>query len=381
MKVGTTKILLTGGGSGGHIYPLLAVVEALKKAASQRKEYLEIFYLGPDDNYSGLLKNAGIKTKSIPAGKIRRYLSPLTILDIPKIFFGIFVALWKVYWIMPDAIFSKGGTGALPVVIAGWFYRIPIIIHESDAAPGLNNLLSAWFASRIAVSFEAALKYFNPKKSAWVGTPIRVELIKNRPSRETAKENFGFDAQEPLILILGGSLGSDRINKFVVSNLAGLIKETQVMHQTGQANYSEIEKLSRAALIDLAVDTATKTRYKAVPYFKDDLKIALSAADIVVSRAGSGTIFEIAAFEKPAILIPLHGSANDHQRKNAYEFARGGGAIVIEEENLLPAIFIAQIRSILKNEEAMNKMALASSKFFKPQATETIAQELLNLSD
>lgn len=380
MTPDTKRILLTGGGSGGHVYPLLAVAESLWDLAREKNIVLDIKYIGPKDAYAELLRARNIGTTSVPAGKIRRYLSPLTLLDIPKVFFGVLAALWKLFWLMPDVIFSKGGTGALPVVVAGWFYRIPILIHESDAAPGLNNLLSAPFASRIAVTFQRAMKYFRPKKTAWVGTPLRKELFAGRPPKEEAKEALGFDKNAPLTLILGGSQGSERINKFVLTILQDFLRETQVFHQTGTANFKEVEKLSRAALADLPKEVAEKTRYEVAPYLEDNLKTALVAADLIVARAGSGTISEISAFGKPAILIPLFEAANDHQRVNAYEFAKGGGAVIIEEPNLLPAIFMAQLKSILKNQETMNKMASASEKFSNPGAAEVLAQELLKMA-
>lgn len=375
------RILLTGGGSGGHVYPLLAVVEALREIVKERRLDLEMNYLGPRDTYAELLRGVDVRIRAIPAGKIRRYLSAMTLVDIPKFFVGLISALFHVFFMMPDVIFSKGGTGALPVVLAGWFYRIPIMIHESDASPGLTNLLSSYFASRIAVSFERSVKYFNSKKTAWIGTPIRQDLLIDRPPRTyEAKEALGFNPGEPLTLILGGSQGSDRINNFILSNLGSLIKETQILHQTGKANYAEVEKLSRAALIDVPLRDAKKSRYQPVPYFEDNLKTAFAAADLVIARAGSGTISEIAAFGKPAILIPLRGAANDHQRINAYEFSKTGGGIVIEEDNLLPAIFLKQVQNVLKDRNALDKMGLASSKFFKPQAAEIIAQELLRLA-
>jgi len=374
------RILLTGGGSGGHIYPLLAVADALRRIAEEQGVALELKYLGPKDPYANLLRGYGISTSGIPAGKIRRYLSLLTLIDIPKFFFGIIAAFWKVYWLMPDVIFSAGGKGALPTVMAGWFYRIPAVILELDASPGLNNLLSSRFASRIAVSFEQAKKYFNPKKIAWIGTPIRRDLLIDRPTKEIAKKALGFDANEPLVLISGGSLGSERINEFMLKILQDLVTETQVLHQTGVANFKEIKQLSRAALADLPLETIKKTRYQAVPYLKDDLKTALAAADLVVARAGSGTISEISAFGKPAILIPLQEAANDHQRINAYEFSKSGAAIVIEENNLLSSIFLGQLKSILRSPGTLGKMSLASQKFFKPQAAEILAQELLRLA-
>lgn len=374
------RILLTGGGSGGHIYPLLAVTQRLKKIAIQKSLDLEFYYLGPADEFSSVLASADVKISPIFAGKIRRYFSFQNFLDIPKFFIALIQSLIKVYFIMPDVIFSKGGTGALPVVFAGWFYRIPIIIHESDTIPGLTNLLSAYFAKRIAVSFEVALKYFDPQKSAWVGTPIREELLLDIPSQESAKEELGFDSKEPLVLVIGSSQGSKRINEFIVENLVELITETQILHQTGRANFLETEKLARAALIDSPLADEVKHRYQAVPYLENNLKTALAAADIVVSRASSGAINEISAFGKPAILIPLNESAGDHQRKNAYEFAEFGGGIVIEEENLFPKIFITQINKILKNYEVLEKMKAASASFFKNEAAEIIAQEIINLA-
>lgn len=381
MEGSTVRVLLTGGGSGGHVYPLLAVADALKKIAAAEKFSLEMCYLGPKERYAGILVSAGIETGSIISGKFRRYASIDNLIDIPKFFMGMIQAFFKVYLLMPDVIFSKGGTGALPVVIAGWFYMIPVIIHESDATPGLTNLLSSRFATRIAVRFERALKYFNPKKTALTGTPIRKDLLSGHLPMGEAKESLGFNSKEPLILILGGSMGSERINEFVLTNLENFIKEGQILHQTGAGNFAEAEKLARVALINVPASVELKNRYKPVPYLEiEDLKTALAAADLVVARSGSGTISELAAFAKPSILIPLRESAGDHQRINAYEFAKTGAAIVIEESNLLPGIFLGQIRSILKNPSISDKMSLASGNFFRGGSAETIARELLAIA-
>jgi UDP-N-acetylglucosamine--N-acetylmuramyl-(pentapeptide) pyrophosphoryl-undecaprenol N-acetylglucosamine transferase len=374
------RVLFTGGGSGGHIYPIIAVAEALRDLAVAEGTELELNYIGPRDKYAEFLADEGIGVGTIASGKLRRYFSLKNLLDIPKVFIGFLQSLFKLLWLMPDVIFSKGGTGALPVVIAGRFYRIPVIIHESDATPGLTNLLSSRFAARIAVSFESALKYFNPKKAAWTGTPIRKELLRDRITKEAAKEELGFDQKEPLILVICGSQGSERINEFVLTNLENLLKESQVLHQTGLANFGNVEKLSRAALLNVPIKTEAKRPYRAVPYLEENLKTALTAADLVVARAGSGTISEISAFAKPSILIPLKESANDHQRLNAYEFAKVGAAIVIEEPNLLPGLFLNQIRSLINNADLLNKMGLASGKFFKPGAAEVIAAEIIRLA-
>ncbi|MDP2598455.1 MAG: UDP-N-acetylglucosamine--N-acetylmuramyl-(pentapeptide) pyrophosphoryl-undecaprenol N-acetylglucosamine transferase [Candidatus Liptonbacteria bacterium] len=375
-----TRVLFTGGGSGGHVYPLLAVAEELKRVALQDKIDLELQYLGQKDAYTKDFEEAGFRVGTFSVGKMRRYFSFENILDIPKFFIGLIVVFFKVFWLMPDVIFSKGGTGALPVVIAGKFYMIPVIIHESDAAPGLTNLLSARFASRIAVSFERAKLYFNPKKTAWIGTPVRRELL-DKPAQASAKEAMEFDPKAPLVLIIGGSQGSVRINEFILTNLAPLLKETQVIHQTGEENFHEVERLARPVVTDLPGTVAAKTRYKPISYLdKDTMKLALSAADLVIARAGSGLISEISALGRPALLIPLRESASDHQRINAYEFAKTGAAVVIEEANLFPAIFSSQLKAIIGHPDVLQKMSVASQNFFKPGAAETIAREILRLA-
>jgi len=290
--------------------------------------------------------------------------------------------LFKLFLIMPDVVFSKGGTGALPVVLAAWFYHIPVAIHESDAKPGLTNLVSARFAKKIFVSFEEAAEYFDDRKTVITGTPVRSELFTDKTSRELAKEAMGFSPTDPLTLILGGSQGAQRVNDFILANLTALLKETQVLHQTGMANIADVQKMSRAAVID----ESFKNRYQAVGYLTDDasnpggkMGIALTAADLVIARAGSSTITEVAAFGLPAILIPLSESANGHQQLNAYAFAKAGAAVVIEEGNLLPGIFINQVKVILANADLRAKMSAASRQFFVPDAAEKIAGEILAL--
>lgn len=372
----TFRVVLTGGGSGGHIYPLLAVADALKRKSTELKFDCALTYLGPKDNYAPLFEAVDARVVNIAAGKLRRYASLANVIDIPKFLIGFIQALWKLYTIMPDVIFSKGGTGAFPVVLAGWFYRIPIAIHESDAVPGLTNSLSARFSKKVFVSFASAAEKFSAKKTAVVGTPVRGGLLEYHTTPELAKESLGFSSSHPLVLILGGSQGSLRVNNFIITNLAEIVKSAQVLHQTGVGNFLEAQKLSHAALID----QPPANRYVPMGYFTDDYATALTAADVVVARAGSGTIFEIAAFAKPAILIPLSDAANDHQRANAYAFAEVGGAIVIEEANLLPGIFLQQLRAIIGDSASREKMSAASKKFFLPDAAEKIAETIIKLA-
>lgn len=371
------RIVLTGGGSGGHVYPLLAVAEELQKAAVEKKILLDMSYLGPRDAFSSLLHESGVRTRSVMGAKLRNYSAIENILDIPKFFIGLLQAFWKLFWLMPDAIFSKGGTGAFPVVFAGWFYRIPILIHESDAVPGATNILSSRFATRIALAFESAKGYFDANRTAVIGNPVRPWLLADRPEQKFAKQSLGFTPEKPLLLILGGSQGSRRINEFVITHLPLIIKEAQVLHQTGTGNFDEIQSLAKAALEESAHSEAP---YKVVPYLDRDLKNALAAADCVVARAGSGAIAEASAFGKPMILIPLAESAHDHQRANAHIFEKAGGGIVIEEENLFVGIFIGTVKRIIEDSQRKTAMGAAAASFFKPDAATIAAEELFRLA-
>ncbi len=371
------RIGFTGGGSGGHVYPLLAVAEELNTISSpQEAPDILLYYFGPADEYEPAIRLAKIKPVHIAGPKWRRYASIQNIIDIPKFFFALFQAWWKLFWIMPDVVFSKGGPGALPVVFMARFYRIPVMIHESDSIPGLTNLLSSRFASKIFTSFETALKYFDPRKTVLVGNPIRRVMLANRASQETAKKDLGFTPDQPLVMVLGGSQGSERINDFILINLTSIVRQVQVLHQVGRANFIEMQKLTRAALMEVALHDYL-ARYKAVPYLDKEYTMAFTAADLIVGRAGSGAIFEIAAFHKPSILIPLTESANDHQRANAYEFSKTGAAIVIEESNLFYGIFEAQVKAILNDPTKLESMAKAAEGFAKPDAAEKIAVALL----
>ena len=371
----TFNVVFAGGGSGGHVYPTLAVIEALRAKMGELNVPLKMTRMGPRDGYDALFQNQGVAISPIASGKIRRYASASNFVDAPKFAIGFIQALWKLFFIMPDVVFSKGGTGALPVVVAAAFYRIPVAIHESDAKPGLTNLFSARYAKRVFISFNAAASYFAADKALLTGTPLRQELFASRTTKELAKEALGFSSSNPLTLILGGSQGSQRINDFILANLNEMMKSTQVLHQTGVANLDEVKKLSRAALID----DSYKNRYQAIGYFQDNMGLALNAADLVIMRPGS-TLAEIAAYGVPAILVPIAESANDHQRVNAYEFAKTGGAIVIEEANLLPGIFLTQLKNFFANAELRAKMSEASAKFFIPGAAEKIVEELMVLS-
>lgn len=372
------KILFTGGGSGGHIYPLVAVAEEITRQALSSNVDIAFDYLGDSGEFSIVLENSGMTVHAIAGGKFRNYFSVKNYLDFFKIGFSILQAFFKMYLLMPDVVFSKGGTGALPVVFAARFYRIPVLIHDSDAIPGKTNEISAWFASRIAISFAGAFRFFNKNRTALVGNLIRSEFFAPSADKNILREKLGFRANLPFILILGSSQGATRINDFIFSVVPSMVKRFQILHQVGMNNITSAEAERNAILKDLSGEE--KTRYQITPFLEDDYAAAVKAADLIVSRASSGAIFEIAAAGKPAILIPLPESAQDHQRENAYEYASTGAAIIIEQENLLPSIFFEQVLKVFDDTNIQQTMSEAASKFAKPNAAKIVAEEIINLA-
>jgi len=372
------KIVLTGGGTGGHVFPLVSVQRALKKLAESRLLTLETIYLGPDGFSKEAFKKEGVKMTKISAGKLRRYFSPLNFLTIFKLLIGFCQSLYHLWEFMPDLIFSKGGYGSLPAVLVGWLYRIPVFIHESDSVPGLSNKIAARFAKRIGVSFNKTFDYFPKEKTALVGNPIRLELFLNQ-DEEAARQHFGFANDKPLLLILGGSQGSQRINDLILEMLEELVKnDIQIFHQTGEKNLREVS--AEAKIILESLPDIYAGYYQAKGFFEEKEYIqALTASDLVIARAGSGTIFELSAAKKPAILIPLAEAAADHQRLNAFEYSRAGAAIVFEETNILPNLFVHQIVELFKNRDKLIDLANRANLFFQEDSAEKIAKEIFDL--
>ncbi|HOM33088.1 MAG TPA: UDP-N-acetylglucosamine--N-acetylmuramyl-(pentapeptide) pyrophosphoryl-undecaprenol N-acetylglucosamine transferase [Candidatus Paceibacterota bacterium] len=371
------KIVLAGGGTGGHIYPLIAVYRNLKKITDQRLVNLDATFIGADTFDEKVFTDENIKVIKIFSGKWRNYFSLLNFLDIFKIIFGIFQSLWYLWKVMPDMIFSKGGYGALPVVIAGFLLGIPIIEHESDTIPGKSNKIAASLAKKIIVSFSSTKNYFPPEKAVVIGNPIRESILNNKINQKEGKKYFNFLLDKPVVLFLGGSQGSQRINDLVLDSIEGLLKnDIQIIHQTGPKNFKQVFLEAKVILEFLPPPYPSFYQCKEFLNEKDYLN-ALVAADLIVARAGSGTIFEIAASQKPAILIPLPEAAHNHQKMNAIEYARYGGAIVLEEENATPNILIKTILDILQNEDKKNVMINSAKLFIKRNAAEEIAKEIL----
>jgi len=375
------KVILTGGGTGGHLFPLVAVSRKLNELAqTQNLGELNVYYLGPGLFLESILEREKINFhyKILAAGKLRRYFSLMNFVDLFKIITGLIQALWHVWVIMPDAVFSKGGYGSVGVVIAGWLYRIPIIIHESDSVPGLTNRILSRFAMLIAVSFNEAAAYFPKEKTYFTGEAVR-DAFFEPPKPDIERPRLHLETQKPTVLVLGGSQGAQKINDIILDILPKLLTVAEIIHQIGDKNFETVLKESKVALEGVPNDLLNS--YHPVNFLiEPEYVAAIHSADLVISRAGAGSIFEIAASKRASILIPISISANDHQRKNAYIFGSGGRAEVIEEVNLTPHLIMSVINSILNNPEKKKNMEEKAGQFIIVTDTaRLIAQALLNL--
>lgn len=364
------KILFTGGGTGGHVLPIIAIVREIRKLSQKGK--FKFFYLGPKDNFAKiLLSQEDIKVKYALAGKIRRYFHLKSIFQnlfdvFIKIPIGFLQAFLYIFFSAPDLIFSKGGFGSIPTVVAGWLLGTPVFLHESDATPGMANRILAKFSLEIFISFRKT-PYFPKRKMLLVGNPIRRALLEG--SKEKARVFFGITGQKPVILVLGGSQGAQRINDKILEVLSKILKEFELIHQCGESNFRQVKAEAK-----VMITKDLEKYYHPFPFLKEEeLKKAYAISDLVVSRGGSGSIFETAALGKPAILIPLTESAQNHQLKNAYTYAKTEAAIVLEEANFTPRFFFERLKHLFSEPQLLEKMGQKAREFAKPLAAKIIA--------
>jgi UDP-N-acetylglucosamine--N-acetylmuramyl-(pentapeptide) pyrophosphoryl-undecaprenol N-acetylglucosamine transferase len=368
------KVVFTGGGSGGHFYPILAVAEELKVMLKQDNiENIEYFFVSDDPYDQSLLEAHNITFKKNTTGKLRMYFSVQNIFDSFRTSAAVVRAFFMLYKIYPDVVFSKGAYPSFPVTIAARLLRIPVIVHESDTVPGRANRYAGSFARRIAVSYPEAADFFPPDRVARTGNPIRKEMFE--PITEGSWEHFGFDSNVPVLFILGGSQGAQIINDVLLKAGPELIKTFQVIHQIGPKNISTFK-----ATMDLVLEgNPNQHRYVMMPYLNlEEMRRAAGIADMVISRGGS-TIFEIAAWGKPSIIIPITHSNGNHQMKNAYAYARVGACEVIEEENLTERLFIQEIQRILGDTALVQSMKESAVSFATEDAAKKIAREIMNV--
>lgn len=323
------KIILTGGGTAGHVTPNMALIPGLKSRG------YEIKYVGSYDGIEKkLIEEIGVDYTGISSGKLRRYLSAKNLTDPFRVIKGYGEAKKIMKQYAPDIVFSKGGFVSVPIVLAAKKYKIPVIIHESDMTPGLANKLSISAATTICHNFPETAKYLPDGKSLLTGSPIREEL--RRGDKLAGLNLCGFTSNKPIIMVIGGSLGAVAVNEAVRSALDELLNKYQIVHLCGKGK--------------MEPSLEGKQGYKQFEYIKAELKDLFAMTDLVISRAGANAICEIVALRKPNILIPLSAKASrGDQILNAASFKKQGFSEVIEEEQLTDKLLIDTINTVYEN--------------------------------
>ncbi|MBY0376889.1 UDP-N-acetylglucosamine--N-acetylmuramyl-(pentapeptide) pyrophosphoryl-undecaprenol N-acetylglucosamine transferase [Patescibacteria group bacterium] len=370
------KIVFTGGGTGGHFYPIIAVAEKVNQIIDKENILgAKLYYMSDTPYDKEMLFENGLTFEQVGAGKMRTYFSFKNFFDVFKMMIGCIGATYKMFKIYPDVVFGKGGYASFPAIFAARVLRIPVMIHESDSAPGRVNLWGGRFANKVAVSFKEASEFFPKKTTAWTGHPIRAE-IENTGQPEEALKYFKLESNLPTLLILGGSQGAEIINNTILDALPQLIQKYQIIHQTGVRNFASVRDQADVVLLN----SQEKSRYVPMAFLNPPaLKLAAGLSKIIVSRAGS-TLFEIATWGVPAILVPFNKSNGDHARKNAFTYAHAGACTVIEELNMTANILVSEIDRLIEDKATWQKMADSAKAFATPNAALKIAEELVNMA-
>lgn len=329
------KIIMTGGGTAGHVTPNLALVPSLIE------EGFEIKYIGSRDGIEkDIITKSNIPYYGISSGKLRRYFDVKNFTDPFKVLKGVGEALKILSKEKPDVIFSKGGFVTVPVVIAASMKKIPVVAHESDITPGLANKLASPFCDKLCVTFRESLQFVKNNKGVLTGSPIRKEILTG--SKQIGKEICEFKDDKEIILVMGGSLGSKVINDAIRESINNILKYNNIIHICGKGNLDKnLENISG---------------YKQFEYVSEDLKHLMHAADYIISRAGANSIFEFLALKKPTLLIPLSKNASrGDQILNANSFKKEGFSLVMQEEELQKEGILKGIKMLKESKQDLIK--------------------------
>ncbi|MCX2727692.1 undecaprenyldiphospho-muramoylpentapeptide beta-N-acetylglucosaminyltransferase [Thermomicrobium sp. 4228-Ro] len=363
------RLVIGGGGTGGHTLPAIAVLAELRRLTA-----VEPLWIGSRSGVERrLTAREGIAFHWVPTGKLRREFTPRTLLDLSAIPIGTLAAAAVIRSFQPDVVFGTGGYVSVPVVLAGWLNRIPIVIHEQTAAVGLATRIAARFADAVAISFEATRALLTHPHLVHTGLPVREAILRGDPDR--ARRRFGLENQAPLLYVTGGVLGAHAINEAVARALPELLGVVQVVHQCGprQVNGDFPRLLERRA----SLPEALRRRYVVVEFLEEDLPDVLAAADLVLGRAGASTVAELAALGKPAILVPLPGARGNEQLRNAQLLAQAGSAVILDQRELSPEQLVVLVRELVADPIALARMGQRGRTLAVPDAAERLARLIL----
>ena len=375
--VGSThgvRLTITGGGTGGHVLPALAVIDELRG----RGALADLIWVGSSEGVEQrAAEEAGIHFVAIPTGKLRRYLSLRNLTDAARVPLGVLAARQALAAFRPDVVLSTGGFVSVPAVVAARGIA-PVLTHEQTAILGLANRINARFAAVLAVSHRQTepLAGRLHRRVVVTGNPIRVGLTSG--DRQRGLQRFGFDPAIPVVYVTGGARGASPINQRIAALLPGILDQTQIIHQTGPLSANaDAENLSQ---LRESLPETVRHRYAVVEFVRDELPDVYAAADLVVGRAGAGTIAELAYVGLPAILVPLPGARGNEQALNARVLGDAGAAVVIAQPDARPERLQSEILALLSDPERRTRMAIAARTVARPDAAARLADELLSLA-
>jgi UDP-N-acetylglucosamine--N-acetylmuramyl-(pentapeptide) pyrophosphoryl-undecaprenol N-acetylglucosamine transferase len=370
------RVLISGGGTGGHIYPALSVATLLRDTYQA-----DILYLGSDDGMeTKLVPEAGFRLRTVKAGKLQRFIAWKTVVGVARVPVGMAQAVSIVSRFRPDVAFTSGGYVAVPAGIAARLNGVPLLIHQQDVSPNLSNRLIAPLATRISVAFADSLQYFPAQKTVHPGNPVRQAILDVRQTTpEQARVALGFDPELPLLLVTGASSGARHLNQATCQVLATLLPYCQILHISGPTLFEETRPLAESAMAGL--DAETRQHYRLVPYKSDEMPLAMQAASLVLCRSGASTLSELAVLQKPAILVPLPpGFGGSPQEINARMFEQHEAATLLLDSDLKPEVLVERIKSIIDAPERLQTMADAAGQLAKLQATQEIVETIVKMA-
>jgi UDP-N-acetylglucosamine--N-acetylmuramyl-(pentapeptide) pyrophosphoryl-undecaprenol N-acetylglucosamine transferase len=372
------RILVSGGGTGGHIYPALAVARVL-----QQRHGAELLFLGDANGLeTRIVPQAGVPFVTITAGKLRRYLSPGTLTDLARIPVGMAQALRHVGRFRPHAAFTSGGYVSVPAGVAARLHGAPLLMHQQDVSPNLANRLLTPVASRISVSFPKSLEHFPKRKTSLAGNPVREPILAMAGTDPAMlKARLGFDPHLPLLLVTGGSQGARHLNQVVAAALPYLLPLCQVLHVSGHLTYEETRAQTSAHLAGDPTGGRLAARYQLHAYLDDPMPAALAASDVVLCRAGAATLAELAVLARPSLLVPLPpGFTGSPQLVNAEMFARAGAATIVLDHDLTIERLRAELPPLLADPARLAAMGQAARALARPDAATALADAVAALA-